>query len=342
MSKTSNAFFYPLVFSVFLVAGLIIYTGISDTFQSIEYERELKALHATANKKDQLDQACAFLLKHPESTQAIEMVRQQSAVPGWESSLGKLAPLFDPAQSDQRFSFTYLGDWRIVEARYRCYKKNWSRAWHLFEERYQTETLIPSDSRRFIEALIQDEKSEQAWRYSLEMRVRFPDLQNKLLAVMIAEKSPFVRPLACDLALSCLEQNNPERRAIKLLEQLLPSHESLASSLLGSTFHSLGSNTMNQLRLKTHQQLTKNWLRRFQTIVKDRGFLVSQDIEPHVGPWGQPYRFDRQLKNLTVRQDSRANGRFLSVPIAGPPKATRELTPKVTPLGAPKTPARKP
>lgn len=315
MSKTSGAFFYPLVFSAFSLVGVIIYFGVSDTFENIQYEREVKALQATTNKKDQLDQACALLLKHPESSQAIELTRLHSGVPGWESSLAMLAPLFDPPGSEQRLSFTYLGDWRIVEARYRAYKKDWARASQLFEERYQVETLIPSDSRRFIEALIQDQKAEQAWRYSLEMRARFPDLQNKLLAVMIDKKSPFVRPLACDLALSCLEQSTPTRHAKKLIEQLLPSHPRLASSILGSSFNSLKNKDMDQLRLKTHEQATKVWLNRFQEILKKRGHLVPQDIGPHVGPWGQPYRFDRRIKNLVVNQTPQAHGPALSLPI---------------------------
>lgn len=336
----SNTLIYPLAFSAVAAIGVFIYVGVTDTFETIEYERELGALKALGDKKDQLDKACEILLKHPESTQALETVTAHSVVPGWEDSLGALTPLFDPPPSKPRLDLTYYGDWRLIEARYRSYKKDWKRASQLFEERAQSTKLNGSDSRRFINALIHNKEAEKAWRYSLQMRARFPDLQQSLLAVMIESDSPFVRPLACDLALSCLEQKHPEKASQKLIETLIPKRPKLAASLLGTSFLSLQNKAMNQLRLKAHKQLTDQWRGQFQKVLKERGQLVPQDIEAHVGPWGQPYRFNRQVTQLIVQQSPSPNGPRLSVNVI--PEAAKDEAKKAPRKKEQKEPAKKP
>jgi hypothetical protein len=301
MSKAQSAFFLPIVAVGVAFAAFLIYEGVTEKFEGIDLERSVKEMKSLGSQSEGYSRALEILLKHPKEARALDYAMRFSRPPGAELQLLKLKSIFDPPANVERPLFTRIDNWRLLEARYRLAAGHWERAATLFEERWAQKSLQSGDLPRFISALIKIKKSEKAWKIALIQGKERPDLMLTILDQLKAEESPFVRPLACELALSCFSHRAPSVQACKLIHALKMDQVQLASLLMGTTLSKIDSKELKELRVEVHKVMAKMWTEKLIALRKSRGHLVPQDLTPDLlNPWGRPYKMDRRCEFMVT------------------------------------------
>jgi hypothetical protein len=331
MVKKRHSLFNPILYWSLLglsvgTIGAIIYQGVSDQLATIEHERSIIVMKELSNKPRQLQLACEILNKYPRETRALKVAVQLSRIPGWDKRLKILSPIFDPEPETKRLLSTRMGAWRLLEARYRYACEHWQRAAHLFEER-STGGLIHEDSMRLIRALLKCKRPAKAWRFTLRMTKQNPDLHLLILKAMIAEKSELVRPLACDIALSCLQQPRSEFKILALTAELQTDHAELASALLGTTLSQISTKKLQTRRALLNKEIASHWVKKLIEFKKIHGQIVPQNVPKNlINPWGQPYVLDRRSEHLITRMGSHKKSPLMKVAIKEEKRKTAPQT----------------